>query len=768
MQLGEVTSYNLKSKTILAEGWQDLNEAQRIYVGKWERDVWPLVESINHIFEQTLDAKQIDGIFTNAEKVAIDSGDNKTALGKAGQVVGAQAKKLQDQIDQLLKAAQDSGPVKNFDAQFEKLKANLKTKLEGNPMGQKIMTMVDGYADFAKGNPAKAAFVIGAMTSVLAFASGGIVSGAAIGFFLRLANNTLKGDKLSTAVGKGIKGAAIGALAGALGDALGDAEASEMIDGVSTDDAAEVSASVDSEEVKAAMDADVDADGGGETPVLPDIDEYKTEYIRSMLDSAKFAKYDFTEEMIEKMADNVEIDGTYPDNFRANFGGSIIKGNIYLDPEEAKEFQAFMKTQPGSDMEKFFSKETDQWLKDNVEGAQGRFDAADAAKAARDAEIAADQVLDADEVKGMSDADIQARIKEINNSTNPVTGGKIDPEGNSKLARELRQLQRELGDRETANFSGATLDPTGLIQEYTDYLDDTMVEGPVLDKMKALAKSGAVAVGKTMDKAGEKVAGGISKAAGAVKGAGKQLGNKITKEKLMKTWTKMGKPTDMGSIANILSDAGLSDESIGTVSANTKIPLKPTAKPDAGEEDPKAPTPGGATAKPGATPTDTDAVAKGVDANKDGKDDKTGKVIQMPGTKPADGVAPPKSGIAKGAASATAPAGGSGSKIKVTGMPGQGTGGSAGTTPAKPGATAKPKAGAKATAGATQVDLPTLAKQISDAGLQDVVKGQLSQKGGGSDLGSGMQIDIPTLAQQISDAGMQQQIKQQLTQKQTA
>ena len=760
MQLGEVTSYNLKSKTILAEGWQDLNEAQRIYVGKWERDVWPLVESINHIFEQTLDAKQIDGIFTNAEKVAIDSGDNKTALGKAGQVVGAQAKKLQDQIDQLLKAAQDSGPVKNFDAQFEKLKANLKTKLEGNPMGQKIMTMVDGYADFAKGNPAKAAFVIGAMTSVLAFASGGIVSGAAIGFFLRLANNTLKGDKLSTAVGKGIKGAAIGALAGALGDALGDAEASEMIDGVSTDDAAEVSASVDSEEVKAAMDADVDADGGGETPVLPDIDEYKTEYIRSMLDSAKFAKYDFTEEMIEKMADNVEIDGTYPDNFRANFGGSIIKGNIYLDPEEAREFQAFMKTQPGSDMEKFFSKETDQWLKDNVEGAQGRFDAADAAKAARDAEIAADQVLDADEVKGMSDADIQARIKEINNSTNPVTGGKIDPEGNSKLARELRQLQRELNDREMDNFSGATLDPTGLIQEYTDYLDDTMVEGPVLDKMKALAKSGAVAVGKTMDKAGEKVAGGISKAAGAVKGAGKQLGNKITKEKLMKTWTKMGKPTDMGSIANILSDAGLSDESIGTVSANTKIPLKPTAKPDAGEEDPKAPTPGGATAKPGATPTDTDAVAKGVDANKDGKDDKTGKVIQMPGTKPADGVDAPKSGIGKAIGD---------KQPKVPGTAGKTAIGD--KQPKVPG-TAKSQ---KATAPGMDVDVPGLADQIKKAGLGDQIKAQLSQPakaggsaGSGSDLGSGMQIDLPTLASQISDAGLQNAVKAQLTQKQTA
>ena len=116
MKLGEVTNYNLKSQTILAEGWQDLNEAQRIYVGKWEREVWPLVESINTLFEAELTAKQIDGIFGNAEKVAIDSGDNKTALGKAGAVVGDQAKKLQKQIDDLLKAAQNSGPVKNFDA----------------------------------------------------------------------------------------------------------------------------------------------------------------------------------------------------------------------------------------------------------------------------------------------------------------------------------------------------------------------------------------------------------------------------------------------------------------------------------------------------------------------------------------------------------------------------------------------------------------------------------------------------------------------------
>ena len=170
--------------------------------------------------------------------------------------------------------------------------------------------------------------------------------------------------------------------------------------------------------------------------------------------------------------------------------------------------------------------------------------------------------------------------------------------------------------------------------------------------------------------------------------------------------------------------------------------MKPAAKPDAGEEDPKAPTPGGATAKPGEDPKSTDATAKPVDANKDGKDDKTGKVIQMPGTKPADGVDAPKSGIGK----------------------------AIGDKQPKPPGTAK---GQQATG--MDVDVPGLADQIKKAGIGDQVKSQLSQPpkagasaGTGKDLGSGMQIDLPTLASQISDAGLQKAVKAQLTQKQVA
>ena len=70
--------------------------------------------------------------------------------------------------------------------------------------------MVDKWKDYTKENPA-AAFCIAAMDSALAFASGGIVR-MAIGFFIKLANNIVIGDKLSSAVAKTGKQMAIGVL----------------------------------------------------------------------------------------------------------------------------------------------------------------------------------------------------------------------------------------------------------------------------------------------------------------------------------------------------------------------------------------------------------------------------------------------------------------------------------------------------------------------------------------------------------------------------
>jgi len=870
MRLGEVTSYNLKSKTILAEGWQELTEAQRIYIGKWEKDVWPLVESINTLFEAELTDKQIDGIFTNAEKVAVQSGDNKTALGKAAGVVGDQAKKLQAQIDQLLKAAQNSGPVKNFDAQFEKLKAELKTKLQGNPMGQKILKVVDGYGGFAKENPAKAAFVIGAMTSVLAFASGGVVSGAAIGFFLKLASNTLKGDQLSTAVAKSVKGAAIGAAAGALGDALDKLLPPEITNTFINDASGEIDITA-LDGMDATSMADLDADAAkeliqsrsamAELMRSPDLDSDAKEVLQGQLKQVNDKIFSLAGEdggnlnqAIDSMQDEFGIEGTDVEITKTtDTSGTDVADTT--DIEVVAELDAEELNAAGINSADF---PDNQWITDNtqklldagmteedieaLQNAQAFNRAVDQKEFLGTRISASDKIITGDDIQvdgvpedltvgqtwestvtktlpdgTVYEGTVESMIEGVDADGNPVYRVKsvfVSPNPYTEaLDKALENLPDDLSDElydkvlssvvkgsmETAvddmaqnvvkaaaavglggALAGMEVKPddkkaddkkadakeesidiekyNSIVEDYNDFLEDNLEEGPVLDKMKALAKAGANKVGDAMDKAGEKVSGAVGKAAGAVKSGAKQLANKITKEKLMKTWTKMGKPKDMGTIVNILSDAGLSDESIGTIATNTKVPLKPAAKPDAGEEDPKAPTPGGATAKPGEDPKATDATAKPVDANKDGKDDKTGKVIQMPGTKPADGVDAPKSGIGKAIGDKQPKPPGTAGKTAIGGKQ------------PKPPSTAK---GQQATG--MDVDVPGLADEIKKAGIGDQVKSQLSQPpkagasaGTGKDLGSGMQIDLPTLASQISDAGLQKAVKAQLTQKQVA
>lgn len=224
MKLNEI-KFEYKSKQYLAESWQYLTEEQQVYFGKWEKNVWPLVENYSKLFEAELTQNQIQDIFKKAEKVAMDSGGNATVLGKAGKISGQVAGKLKDEIEKLAKAAQDSGPIQDLDATFDRLRKQTADIVGEGPGGNAIIGMINKWKDYTKENPAKAAFCIAALTSALAFASGGIVSGMAIGFFVKLANNILTGDKLSSAVAKTGKQIAIGALAGGLGKIAADAAA---------------------------------------------------------------------------------------------------------------------------------------------------------------------------------------------------------------------------------------------------------------------------------------------------------------------------------------------------------------------------------------------------------------------------------------------------------------------------------------------------------------------------------------------------------------
>ena len=187
MKLTEVTAYKSQTATILKEGYQDLTETQVIYLNRWERELWPLVEQYVVEASAQLTPDQIQDIFKGAESVADASGDNKNMLGKAAGAVGAAAKLPVDiakavdkKINELGKMAQNAGPVKNMDQKFEQLKKDI----TANNSDSKIVQGIQKVSDWAKENPGKASIAVGILTTMAAFA-GGPMGGAAAGLVLR-------------------------------------------------------------------------------------------------------------------------------------------------------------------------------------------------------------------------------------------------------------------------------------------------------------------------------------------------------------------------------------------------------------------------------------------------------------------------------------------------------------------------------------------------------------------------------------------------------
>ena len=215
-QLKLIEAKFLRGRKLLDSMCEGLDaEQRRVVEGVYATAIPLMKETV--VAEATMTADQISQLFGNAEKGATDSGSNRTALGKGKDVISA-ANKMIDDAGRWL---QDTAPVKAFDAKFEEAKQAVKVKLGNSAGGQKILQSVESLGNYAKENPAKTAFVIGVLTAIASVA-GGPVGGAIAGQVLRGSLELVKGEKLSTAIGKGIKTAALGYLSGKAFEMLGD------------------------------------------------------------------------------------------------------------------------------------------------------------------------------------------------------------------------------------------------------------------------------------------------------------------------------------------------------------------------------------------------------------------------------------------------------------------------------------------------------------------------------------------------------------------
>jgi hypothetical protein len=507
MKLQEVTSYNLKTQNILNESWQELTESQRLYLGRWEKELWPLVESYKkYVAEATLTKDQIDAIFKGAEDTANASGDNLNALGKAGSAVGKAGKAVGDaaklpiemakavdaKINELGRAAGNAGPVKNMDAKFEQLKKDISSKNSDS----KIVQGIQKVSDWAKANPGKASLAVGILTAVAAFA-GGPAGGAAAGLILRASKDLLQGEKLSAAIGKSVKTAAYGAIAGWALQGIGD-----WLEGLRFD-------AVPYEKAPGLTTLKVGFTKSFEVPGFSSVKE-----LGSMV---------IPEDQVGEFTKLLDV----MKNATAGGGASSSPEGINAFNELWNFAKTFDKAQFISDMN--LSNEIAQ----NVAAANDAF--------LQNLTMANSAIAAAAQASMQTSGDKKAEFT--------VGGNEVKPDP-------------ELDDAEIDKVAVRGTESISMEDRFELYLQ----EGPMdaLKKVGGAIKTGAKAVG------------------GAAKAVGKELGSKVTYQKLMSQWKKMGEPMDTDSIMNILQDAGLSKDQIASIGQTAEVDLvAPSASGDA-------------------------------------------------------------------------------------------------------------------------------------------------------------------------------------------
>lgn len=524
------------------------------------------------ISEAALTADQINALFGTIEKTATDMGKNRTMIGKGADVASAVGGAAVDvaklpvkavqavdaTINKVGKWLQDTTPVKAFDSKFEQLKDQVGAKF---PELEKNLTAMGTWA---KENPGKTAAIIGVLTTVAGIA-GGPIGGAVAGQILRGANELIKGEKLSTAIGKGAKTAAYGALAGLAFNYLSN-QVTDALKTAGETDIVNVETAMSRNNLEQAW-SKVDPEVAGAFDELKDIsavprgthivnyyngpDPMTLASDDSVLNYMEGLRVEFPETLMNP-EQGLVFDRLLDAAQNADGAAKIAEYGKVLDYlESLQDQQALYKgvlDLAQQNPETFGDLTTDQLgILANYKGDL------------------ADKIEALDNIGSATGAALQAAVQSQVGKTKSVSVKKAEP--------DPEQAEALAAQAEKAKTPSESLNEAQILRLFTAIcLHESRLDEAPLDFLK---------------KAGSAVGDAVKGAAGAVADkaseVGKGLTTKFTVSKLQKAWEKAGSPTDDTEILKVLMDLGV-DQDILDASFKTakikmpKIPETPVNK----------------------------------------------------------------------------------------------------------------------------------------------------------------------------------------------
>lgn len=168
--------------------------------------------------ERQLSQDEILDIFKRIEQTQTAAGSNRTVLGRGKDW----ASSIGQQVGNILGKIQDSAPVAAVDVAYDQATDAVANMIGGRDGDKsKIMDAIKKYRLLVKAYPKTAGFAKAALVAIAGFATGGAGLPAIAGLTYAL-DSAIRGDKLSSVLGKGAGAAALGWAAEQLASDLSD------------------------------------------------------------------------------------------------------------------------------------------------------------------------------------------------------------------------------------------------------------------------------------------------------------------------------------------------------------------------------------------------------------------------------------------------------------------------------------------------------------------------------------------------------------------